>query len=151
MYIPPYDSLLNALGLNKTELNGKDTVTVPVRVFKLFIRAVIAGEDFDEDSYLKENPDVLRAVRANEIESGFEHFVRFGYFEGRKGGTADVDERWYANKYSDISSGLKQGKIDSATSHFHTAGAAEGRSPRAEYEDDAKQWAYAFESIGRKK
>ena len=121
-------------------------MTLPVRAFKLLFEAVVASEDFDEDLYLRENPDVLRAVRANEIESGFHHFMKFGYFEGRKAGLA-VDERWYANKYPDIGSGLKQGKIELATSHFYNAGAAEGRSPRAEFEDDAEQWKYAFQAV----
>jgi hypothetical protein len=147
MYIPPFDSLLNALGLTKADLEDEGSVRIPGRAFKLLVKAVLASEHFDEDLYLRDNPDVLRAVRANEIESGFHHFVKFGYFEGRKGGLPAVDERWYANEYPDISSGLKQGKIESATSHFHSAGAAEGRSPSAEFEDDAEQWKYAFQAV----
>lgn len=147
MYIPPYDSLLSALAISKVDLEKSDTVTIPVKLFKLLVKAVVANSDFDENSYFAENPDVRRAVRSKQIGSGFEHFIQFGYFEGRRGGRADVDEQWYTNKYPDIALGVKDGKIDRASSHFYAAGAAEGRSPRPEYEGDAEQWQYAFQSI----
>ena len=51
---------------------------------------LIKGE-FDEQEYLRQNPDVAEAVRAGTIESGKVHFDAFGKLEGRgeptEGGT----------------------------------------------------------------
>ena len=38
---------------------------------------------FDEREYLRCNPDVRRAVRRGEFESGLQHCLRFGRREGR--------------------------------------------------------------------
>ena len=52
--------------------------------------SLIKGE-FDEQEYLRQNPDVAEAVRAGTIESGKVHFDAFGKLEGRgeptEGGT----------------------------------------------------------------
>ncbi|KMO33627.1 hypothetical protein VQ02_20320 [Methylobacterium variabile] len=39
---------------------------------------------FDEREYLRCNPDVLRAVRSGQMESGYKHFQVHGRREGRK-------------------------------------------------------------------
>lgn len=39
--------------------------------------------DFDEDSYLRRNSDVADAVSRGKIQSGYMHFLRYGYNEGR--------------------------------------------------------------------
>jgi GT2 family glycosyltransferase len=41
------------------------------------------GVRFDEEAYLRLNPDVRLAVAAGTFRSGFEHFQRFGGAEGR--------------------------------------------------------------------
>lgn len=147
MYIPPFSALLQVSGLSKEKLNEKSAITLPLSVFKLLLRAAIESSDFDEDGYLQKNPDVRKAVRDGEVESGFSHYVEFGYFEGRNGGAGDVDPRWYAKIYSDIAAASKNGKTDYATEHFYSAGAAEGRSPNAKDEPDAARWHRAFEDF----
>lgn len=42
------------------------------------------GISFDEGEYLRCNPDVRRAVRSGQIESGRQHFEAFGRREGRR-------------------------------------------------------------------
>jgi len=44
-----------------------------------------SGQQFDENRYLEENPDVAAAVRNSDIESGAHHYHRHGYAEGRNG------------------------------------------------------------------
>ncbi|WP_375460095.1 hypothetical protein [uncultured Enterovirga sp.] len=42
------------------------------------------GISFDESEYLRCNPDVRRAVRNGQVESGRQHFEAFGRREGRR-------------------------------------------------------------------
>jgi SAM-dependent methyltransferase len=42
--------------------------------------------DFDEESYLRENPDVAQHVRNHPGTSGWEHFARFGYLQPNRRG-----------------------------------------------------------------
>src|ERR1700756_901752 len=44
-------------------------------------------EDWDEEAYLRENPDVAQFVRDYPETNGWEHFAMFGYRE-RRGGAA---------------------------------------------------------------
>ncbi len=39
--------------------------------------------DFDELAYRKQNPDVDAVVRQAQLRSGYEHYIRYGRFEGR--------------------------------------------------------------------
>lgn len=40
-------------------------------------------DHFDETSYLAANPDVADAVQKGQLQSGYQHFLLFGRFEGR--------------------------------------------------------------------
>ena len=42
------------------------------------------NESFNEERYLFENLDVAKAIEKGTFKSGFEHYVKFGYFEGHK-------------------------------------------------------------------
>ena len=51
--------------------------------------------DFPEESYLLNNPDVAAAVKSGAIASGHDHWLRFGFQEGRSlvfAGTASAPE-----------------------------------------------------------
>jgi hypothetical protein len=144
MYVPPYDSLLKSLGARAEQIETSDQVTVPVKLLKLLLQLAVAYSDFDEDDYLRANPDVRHAVQRGEIESGFQHYIGYGYFEGRKGGTAVVEENWYLRKYPDVAAALKEGHIRSASDHFNAVGAAEGRCPSSDQEETAAQWKTAL-------
>lgn len=43
-----------------------------------------APSDFNESAYLAENSDVYDAVIAGEFQSGYVHYLRHGFAEGRK-------------------------------------------------------------------
>ena len=45
----------------------------------------ITFQTFNEQFYLKKNPDVLGAVKAGDFKSGWHHYLEFGYKEQRKG------------------------------------------------------------------
>src|SRR5947207_5107496 len=144
MYVPPYDSLLSSLGTDVEQIERSDKVVVPVRLLKLLLQLAVAHSDFDEAGYVRINPDVRRAVERGEVESGRLHYIGYGYFEGRKGGTAVVEENWYMHKYPDVAAAIRDGRIRSAFDHFNSVGAVEGRSPNAEQEDIAAQWKAAM-------
>ncbi len=43
------------------------------------------SEGFDEAQYLEANPDVAKALGGSVVKSGFQHYMLFGYHEGRPG------------------------------------------------------------------
>jgi len=144
MFVPSIESLTNALNVDKSALNGDGTITVPAKLLRLLLQIALASSDFDEDTYLRQNPDVAKAISRNEIESARVHYIGFGYFEGRLGGCQAVDSTWYLSKYPDVAAAVKDGRVTSAEAHFHFIGGGEGRSPAPEYEPDAAQWKAAL-------
>ena len=144
MYIPPLESLSRHLALPSLALETEQTVQLPARFLKMLLQLAVAHCDFDEPDYLAKNPDVKDAVARGEVESGFVHYIGFGYFEGRRGGIPSVDEAWYTKKYPDIAAAIAAGTIKSASEHFYNIGAAEGRSPNQAYEVEAAQWKKAL-------
>jgi hypothetical protein len=140
MYVPPFDSLLRSLQTNRSAVETASEVTIPVALLRLLLQLALAHSDFDEERYLRANPDVRDAVQRGEIESGRVHYIGFGYFEGRSGGMTEIDEHWYLRKYPDVAAAVQNGQVESAVAHFNSIGAGEGRSPSADQEDAAMQW-----------
>jgi hypothetical protein len=146
MFVPSIESLSNKLNVDRSLLDGGGTVQVPAALFKLLLQIALAAAEFDEEGYLKENPDVGKALERGDVESAHMHYIGFGYFEGRQGGGPEVDEKWYLQKYPDVANGVRNSQIKSAAQHFYRIGAAEGRSPNPEQEDSAVQWKKALRS-----
>lgn len=140
MYFPPYDQMLRIAGQNKAGLNGATEVTIPRKLFDFLLQVALTTSDFDPDEYLAANPDVRDTIAAGSELNAKQHFVGYGYFEGRKGGLPKVDEPWYLRTYRDVAEAVASGKIASAAQHFEIIGAGEGRAPSQEYMDVAKQW-----------
>jgi hypothetical protein len=44
----------------------------------------VASLYYNEHTYLADNPDVAAAVRAGEFPDGFQHWLEYGQFEGRR-------------------------------------------------------------------
>lgn len=135
---------MSALNLDKSALDGSGQVKVPAGLLKLLLQIAIAAAEFDEDSYLRENPDVAKALSRGEVESALMHYIGFGYFEGRRGGGPAVDAEWYLGKYPDVAAAVRDGRVKSAEAHFLSIGGGEGRSPAADYEGEAAQWKSAI-------
>ncbi len=144
MFVPSAESLMNALNLDKSVLDRPGPIRVPAGLLKLLLQIAVAATEFDEDGYLRENPDVANAVSRGELESAHIHYIGFGYFEGRRGGGPAVDADWYLGKYPDVGAAVKDGRVKSAEAHFLSIGGGEGRSPAAEYEAEAAQWKSAI-------
>ena len=49
-----------------------------------YIRHLERIYGFDEEAYLRVNPDVTKAVQEGKVSSGFMHYVYLGKKEGRK-------------------------------------------------------------------
>ena len=43
----------------------------------------LSQADFDEDDYLRRYPDVADAIQLGAYKSGYQHYVRHGFYEGR--------------------------------------------------------------------
>jgi len=50
----------------------------------LQVRPLPARNEFDEEGYLQLHPDIAQGVAAGRIESGWQHFSRAGFVEGRQ-------------------------------------------------------------------
>jgi hypothetical protein len=140
MYLPPYQHLLRA---THNETDGKhppDQVTISIGLFNFLLQVALATGDFDEERYLAANPEVREHIALTGKITPNQHFLGFGYFEGRKGILPEVDEQWYLETYPDVAAAIPNGELASATEHFEKAGAVEGRAPSPEYLDVAHQW-----------
>lgn len=87
-YFPSYDMVAMS---PRARAYGDDCLHVSDRVvgriMQMFLKLYMGIErelsDFTELSYLAANPDVEEAVRAEQLSSGYEHWIRFGQAEGR--------------------------------------------------------------------
>ena len=147
MFVPSCESLLKALKIDRSALDGAGMVRVPGGLLKLLLQIALAATEFDEEGYLKENPDVGAAVARGNLESAHMHYIGYGYFEGRRGGGPDVDSHWYLEKYPDVALAVTEGRVKSPELHFNAIGGGEGRSPAAEYESEAAQWKLAIKGL----
>jgi hypothetical protein len=140
MYVPPYDAILNAIGLTANDVAEGKSVTIPSALFKFLLQTVVANGAFDEDQYLRKNADVKNAIGTGKVASPHWHYTGFGYFENRRGATPTVDDGWYLRTYPDVADAIRTGKVRSAGEHFETTGAQEWRAPRAELLRDVQSW-----------
>ncbi|WP_298199276.1 glycosyltransferase [Novosphingobium sp.] len=60
--------------------------------------AVPPPHDFDENAYLRNNPDVAEAVGAGRLRTGFTHYVMHGQHEGR---ARTSGEHWPAESFGE--------------------------------------------------
>jgi hypothetical protein len=109
--------------------DGGTEVKLPKDVFDRLLRAALAGSHFDEEWYLKTNPDVAAAVRSRKIGSGREHYISTGYYEGRLPYEIDVDEEYYFGRNDDVKRAARAKKVKSAKEHWYSNGIKEGRDP----------------------
>ena len=88
---------------------------------------------FDEDYYLRNNPDVGVAVSTGKHDSGYQHFVTFGLFEGRDPSLL-YSETFYLANHEDVAAAVATGIHQSGLEHFLTYGHAENRNPGARFD-----------------
>jgi len=88
---------------------------------------------FDEDCYLEAYPEVAAAIKSGIIPSGYEHWLKYGRFEGKllyENNILDefiFDEKWYLETYPDVMDAVKSGFLSSGKEHWEKQGKKEGR------------------------
>jgi glycosyltransferase involved in cell wall biosynthesis len=65
------------------KLIGSLISRLPMRLWRAFFSGK-RPSDWDDEGYLWRNPDVKTAVESGILSSGFEHWMRYGRFEGRR-------------------------------------------------------------------
>jgi hypothetical protein len=79
--MPSYREITEVLGFDL--VTASNPVSVDPRTLLELIGRFIRQIDVDEDAYRREYPDVAAAIERGEILSARDHFLEFGYFEGR--------------------------------------------------------------------
>ena len=97
-------------------------------VAKLADNTYSSGEGFNENLYLIENPGVGNAVANGLFSSGFEHWLEFGFWEGRSPQFA-FDEQFYLVTYPGVANAVANGVFINGLEHYVKFGQAEGRLP----------------------
>jgi hypothetical protein len=97
----------------KQELLGTETV-------------VSQNSLFDEHYYLAQNPDVAAAVASGVIASGYDHYIKYGQFEGRSP-SPYWDEAYYLQMNPDVAAVVKLGIVGSGFIQFYLFGQYENR------------------------
>jgi hypothetical protein len=140
MYIPHYDALLHGIGSSRDKLKDKAEISIPIPLFKLLLQLALLNGEFNAAGYIASNRDIQDAVKKNQMQDPKSHYVKFGFFEGRRGAAPPVDESWYRRTYSDIAIAIRDGAIKSGAEHFETIGGEEFRAPSPGYLADALEW-----------
>jgi general L-amino acid transport system substrate-binding protein len=83
--------------------------------------------NFDENTYLQQNPDVADAVTKGLLKNGFEHWVKFGFSEGRMP-QIPFNEPFYLDFNPDVTESVNNGNFSSGFEHYALFGASENRA-----------------------
>ncbi len=95
--------------------------------------------NFDETTYLQQYADVAQSVANGVYNSGLEHWIKFGFAEGRTP-QINFNEQFYLDFNSDVAAAVKNGGFSSALEHYALFGAGEGRaavSPISDFNETA--------------
>ncbi|MEM1171776.1 MAG: SBBP repeat-containing protein [Cyanobacteria bacterium P01_H01_bin.35] len=83
-------------------------------------------DSFNESLYLIENPGVATAVANRLFGSGFDHWLEFGFSEGRSPQFA-FDEEFYLVTYPGVADAVANGIFFNGLEHYIRFGQVEGR------------------------
>jgi len=83
--------------------------------------------NFDENTYLQQHSDIAEAVADGRLGSGFEHWVKFGFNEGR---TPQIpfNEQFYLDFNPDVTEAVTNGNFATGFEHYALFGALENRA-----------------------
>lgn len=141
MPILPYKLLLANL-----RLNGSNIV-ISKSFLDFLLQNLLLNYEFNEEDYLRLNPDVAASVRQGEWESGKAHYIARGYFEDREGALKPLIETWYLRANPDVALAVKAGDWSSGESHYHERGMFEWRAPNKEMQETFVVWKNALGSV----
>jgi hypothetical protein len=127
MILPHFERILNVCNIQGWK-EGHRTLTCDRDGLMEILTEMLKAAPFDEQWYLNQYPDVAQAVESGEIASAREHYIRFGYFEGRLPGLNGFDFQAYCALYPDLEDILVEPESDGkAKAHFIEYGYREGR------------------------
>jgi len=79
--MPSYREITEVLGFDL--MAASNPLSLDPRVLLQVLDRFIRQTDVDEDGYRRAYPDVAQAIERGEILSARDHYLEFGYFEGR--------------------------------------------------------------------
>lgn len=100
------------------------------------------NKSFNEERYLYQNLDVAEAINKGTFKSGFEHYIKYGYFENRQAAIYSIEEdllfnkpefknsfneNEYLNENPDVREAIKHGTFSSGYDHYRKYGYFENR------------------------
>lgn len=106
------------------------------------------NEDFSEEHYLRENPDIMEGVASGKLACGFEHWLRYGKAEGRPTFKAtatdtytnpifeDFDAQFFCRKYKRRFTGRNLNNPDVALSLYMSFVLPECLDPNAHFSEN---------------
>ncbi|MGK7922412.1 MAG: hypothetical protein AB4080_20645 [Trichodesmium sp.] len=83
--------------------------------------------EFDEQGYLRQNPDVAELVQQRKFTSGYDHYVKYGQYENRPGAFKTFNEQEYLRHNPDVVDGIRRGEFKSGYEHYLKYGQYENR------------------------
>jgi len=81
---------------------------------------------FDEHYYLEMYPNVAAAVAAGEFATGYDHYIKYGQYEGYSP-SPYWDESWYLQENPDVAAAVKAGTVSSGFMHYYQYGQYDNR------------------------
>ena len=84
--------------------------TSSIRQYPAVLNTIL-GTKFEIISGYPGSKEAIQAVEKGEVGSGFLHYLRYGYFEGRMGALPAVDEEWYLTTYPDVAQAVRAGRV----------------------------------------
>jgi hypothetical protein len=149
MFLPRYQIISEFLRPALDQPTQEDMVVLPRDLFHYMLYLLLSTVSFDEEDYLRRNPDVAIAVNAGSIPDARSHFLTKGYYEGRVGGCPAVDEAWYLQANPDVAAAIHDGHVASAHDHFAIEGADGWRCPSREAFAPLAAWRALIDRAGR--
>ncbi|MGD1808731.1 hypothetical protein ACP6PL_25290 [Dapis sp. BLCC M126] len=116
------------LNINKIKTNIVAIATVAITICSSPLAlAENYTREFDEQGYLRQNPDVAELVSQGKYRSGYEHYVRYGQYENRSGAFKTFNEQEYLRQNPDVADAVRRGEFKSGYDHYLKHGQYENR------------------------
>ncbi len=116
------------LSINKIKTNIVAIATVAITICSSPLAlAENYTREFDEQGYLRQNPDVAELVSQGKHRSGYEHYVRYGQYENRPGAFKTFNEQEYLRQNPDVADAVRRGEFKSGYDHYLKHGQYENR------------------------
>ena len=106
---------------------GHETLNISRTGFFQLVRQLIADVSVDEDFYLATYPDVAEGIRNGIVADAQDHYIRFGYVEGRLPHLEGFDPLRYREAYPDLTGREPSMTAEELVQHFVHHGHREGR------------------------